>query len=290
MRKSRSEFVKLADVTVHVRRWGNPGAPKLFLLHGWLDSSATFQFLVDALNEDWDIIAPDWRGCGRSDWQHSPYWLLQYVADLERLLAFYSENDPARIVGHSLGGNVAGIFASIRPQRVSHLAILDAYGTGEYEPANLTMRLDRWLQEQVSEVRPRKAYTSVTDFARKLMANNPRLTQDQADFLATEFSIHAADGSVIPALDPYQRLKPPPQFDAEDFKRLWKSITAPVLLLIANESFLLKQFSIAPHELDERIGAFSHINVHRVDDAGHNLHHDQPEQVAQRLEAFMAPN
>ena len=41
-------------------------APKLFLLHGWMDVGASFQFLVDALHGDWHVIAPDLRGFGRS--------------------------------------------------------------------------------------------------------------------------------------------------------------------------------------------------------------------------------
>ena len=49
--------------------WGDPSSPKLFLLHGWMDVGASFQFLVDALERDWFAIAPDLRGFGRSAWQ-----------------------------------------------------------------------------------------------------------------------------------------------------------------------------------------------------------------------------
>jgi len=50
-----------------VLAWGAPDAPRLFLLHGWMDVAASFQFLVDALARDWCVIAPDLRGFGRSD-------------------------------------------------------------------------------------------------------------------------------------------------------------------------------------------------------------------------------
>lgn len=287
MKHSRSEYIDIAGMTIHVRRWGTPGMPRLVLLHGWLDSSATFQFLVDAMDEEWDIIAPDWRGCGRSGWQNSPYWILQYVADLDRLLDFYSEGEPAMLVGHSLGGNVAGIFAAARPHRVSRLIILDAYGTGDYEPEELHGRLDRWLRGQTPDKPAHQSYPDIPAFAQRLIRNNRRLTEEQALFLATEFSIHTVDGTVVPALDPYQRLRPPPILSADDYKRLWRLITAPVLLVIANESFLLNQFQRVPGELEQRIRCFQNIRVIRVDDAAHNLHHDQPQVIAQQAHFFL---
>ena len=47
----------------------------MVLLHGWMDVSASFQFLVDALRPDWDVHAPDWRGYGLSQWSGADsYW------------------------------------------------------------------------------------------------------------------------------------------------------------------------------------------------------------------------
>ena len=66
MKPSRSRFVTMRGLSYHVRTWGDPGARKLFLLHGWMDVSASFQFLVDALADDWHVLAPDWRGFGLS--------------------------------------------------------------------------------------------------------------------------------------------------------------------------------------------------------------------------------
>ena len=74
------------------------------MLHGWMDVGASFQFLVDALVRDWFVIAPDWRGFGRSEWCPDGYWFFDYLADLEALLDHYSPGEPACVVGHSLGG------------------------------------------------------------------------------------------------------------------------------------------------------------------------------------------
>ena len=66
MKKSRSEFINLRGLRTHVRHWGTAGAPKLFMLHGWMDVAASYQFVVDALSHDHYVIAPDWRGYGKT--------------------------------------------------------------------------------------------------------------------------------------------------------------------------------------------------------------------------------
>src|SRR5690349_21173648 len=122
MKKSESLFVDVRGLRYHVRAWGEEGAPVLFMLHGWMDVSASFQFVVDALRGDWRVLAPDWRGYGLTDWTHADsYWYPDYLGDLEALLAHFQPREPATLVAHSMGGNVACIYAGTRPQRVRRL-------------------------------------------------------------------------------------------------------------------------------------------------------------------------
>ena len=86
MKPARSHRVTLRGLDAHVLSWGEASAPKLFLLHGWMDVGASFQFLVDALAQSWYVIAPDLRGYGRSAWQPQGYWFADYIADLDALL------------------------------------------------------------------------------------------------------------------------------------------------------------------------------------------------------------
>ena len=87
MQTSRSEFHDIRGLRYHVRLWGEPKDPPLFLFHGWMDSSASFQFVVDSLRERWCVIAPDWRGFGLTARAHEGYWFPDYYADLDTLLA-----------------------------------------------------------------------------------------------------------------------------------------------------------------------------------------------------------
>src|SRR6201991_2311788 len=104
--RSESEFVTVRGVRLHVRRWGRADAPTLFMLHGWMDVAASFQFVVDALGGDWQVIAPDARGFGLSDWPVDAhggghYWFHEYLADLDALLDHYAPTGTVNLVGHS---------------------------------------------------------------------------------------------------------------------------------------------------------------------------------------------
>ena len=64
------------------------------------------------------MIAPDWRGFGRTFHRAPGYWFPEYLADLDDLLSKYSPTAPVRLVGHSMGGNIGGLHAGAMPGRV----------------------------------------------------------------------------------------------------------------------------------------------------------------------------
>src|SRR3954468_2086817 len=160
MRESRSEFVDVRGLRYHVRRWVAARAPKMVLLHGWMDVSASFQFLVDALRSEWDVYAPDWRGYGLTQWGAADcYWFPDYIADLDRLLDELEPEQPVNLVGHSLGGNVAALYAGIRPQRIATLVNLEGFGMAPTRAEQAPKRYARWLDE-LREPPALRAYAS----------------------------------------------------------------------------------------------------------------------------------
>ena len=88
------------------------------MLHGWMDVAASFQFVVDALADDRHVLALDWRGFGASDTPAADtYFFPEYLGDLELVLdaLFGRERAPIDLLGHSMGGNVAMLYAGVRP-------------------------------------------------------------------------------------------------------------------------------------------------------------------------------
>ena len=286
MKTSESQFLDIRGLRYHVRRWARPGAPKMVLLHGWMDVSASFQFLVDALRGEWDVYAPDWRGYGMTEWGKSDcYWFPDYLADLDFLLDAIERERPVNLVGHSLGGNVAALYAGVRPQRIAKLVNLEGFGLPPTRPEQAAKRYSRWLDE-LHERPGLRPYRDFGELARKLQSNNPRLTDERALFLARHWGKEEG-GQVVLRGDPAHKIVNPLLYRYEEVHAVWQQVTAPVLWIEATESDTLKRMSLDPAHLADRRAAFRTLRLVRMEQAGHMLHHDQPEVLAAHLEKFL---
>ena len=184
VKHARSHDVDLRGLAHRVLTWGDADAPPLFLVHGWMDVAASFQFLVDAFARERHVVAPDLRGFGGSAWQPQGYWFPDYVADLEALIERYAPDRPVDIVGHSLGGNVAMIYAGVRPSRVRRAVSLEGFGLPDQPPRTRRAAIAKWLDALASppSFRP---YANLAAVADRLQKDNPRLTRERAVFLAS---------------------------------------------------------------------------------------------------------
>ena len=282
---STTEQITVRDLRYGIRHWGNMDAPIVFFLHGWMDSSATFQFVVDSLRSSWHVIAPDWRGYGQSGWLSRPYWFPDYYADLHCILAHYCKS-PVRLVGHSMGANIASTYAGLRPERVSQLVMLDFLGLAVPVDTDGSQQLNKWLA--ALEIEPEmRGYKDHDALARRLMSVNHRLTEERAKFLSRSVSYVRRDGLVAMACDPWHKIPSPALYRVEDSMASWQRITAPVLMLVADEGFVHRRFSNSSEQFQQRLDCFKNHQIVTISDAGHNIQHDQPEQVASALEQFL---
>ena len=287
MKKSESLFVEIRGLRYHVRRWPRERAPRMFLLHGWMDVSASFQFLADALRGDWDVYAPDWRGYGLTQWGKSDsYWFADYIADLDRILEVFDPQNPVSLVGHSLGGNVATMYAGIRPQRVAKLVNLEGFGLASTRSEQAPKRYARWLDELHEPPRLR-AYRDFAELAERLRKTNPRLTSERAEFLAGHWGRDAGDGVLLRG-DPAHKIVNPVLYRYEEVRACWQQVSAPVLWVDAAQSDTLKRLGLNEAQHAERRAAFANLQYKTIEEAGHMLHHDQPEAVARLIEDFLA--
>jgi pimeloyl-ACP methyl ester carboxylesterase len=286
VRPSQSSYLEVRGLRYHVRRWERAGAPKMVLLHGWMDVSASFQFMVDALRREWDVYAPDWRGYGMTDWGKSDcYWIPDYIADLDLLLRQIEPEKPVNLVGHSLGGNVAALYAGIRPERVAKLVNLEGFGMAPTRPEQAPKRYARWLEE-LGEPPRLRPYASFTALAERLRQGNPRLTQERAGFLALHWGRQAENGGVVLRGDPAHKIVNPVLYRHEEVRACWEQVSAPVLWVDAAGSDTLKRIGLTAGQHAERRAAFRNLRHVTIPDAGHMLHHDQPEAVASLIEDF----
>lgn len=287
MKSSDSLFYPVRGLRYHVRRWpGNP-ARRVVLVHGWMDVSASFQFLVDALQGDWDVYAPDWRGYGLTDWGKSDcYWFPDYLADLDALLAQLQAEAPVNLVGHSLGGNVACLYAGVRPARIRRLVNLEGFGMSVTRPEQAPGRYARWLDE-LADGKGFKPYASFDALAERMRGSNPRLTPERAGFLARHWGKAREDGQVELRGDPAHKIVYPVLYRYEEARACWREVTAPVLWIDADESKALSRVGLDAEQYAERRAAFRNLRYATLSNAGHMLHHDQPEALARLIEEFL---
>jgi pimeloyl-ACP methyl ester carboxylesterase len=290
MKPSRTEFITVRGLRTHVRHWGRQGAPMIFMVHGWMDVGASFQFVADSLAGDWHVIAPDWRGFGKTDRSGTDtYWFPDYLADLDAMLDHYSPGAAVNLLGHSMGGNVVGIYAGVRPERVRRLINLEGFGMPAAAPEKAPRHYAKWLDElrQPAELR---TYPSVAAVAARLQKTNPRLSGERAAFLAPHWSApnDAGDWEILG--DPAHKKPSPILYRVEEVMACWSAITAPVMWVEALETNmwqLMGPKAEARIEVDRRLGHLKNVETHMMMDAGHMLHHDQPENLARLIETFL---
>lgn len=262
------------------------------MLHGWGDMSATWQFVVDGLAQGWRVLAPDWRGFGLSQWNYDSYWFPDYVADLDALLEYYSPNAPVRLVAHSMGGNVACLYAGLRPERVAGLVNLEGLGLPGRSPAEAPAQYAKWLLHTRDD--QQKGFRSYPDYAAlaaRLQNDNPRLSSEQAAFLAMHLGIEKTGDNgeleIHLAIDPCHRWPSPVPYRLEEAMAIWRQVTAPVLWVVAEESYVIKKiFDVTSADYRQRVACFQQLREVMLPDAGHNMQHDQPQKVAQWIDKF----
>jgi pimeloyl-ACP methyl ester carboxylesterase len=273
---------------MHITRWGpEPSASvsPIFLLHGWLDTGDTFQFMVDAFKRDWPLVALDWRGFGRSEWPQEGYWFPDYIGDLDAVLDQLSPDIPARLVGHSMGGNIAGMYAGIRPGRVRCLVNLEGFGLPRTTPAHAPARMRKWL-DQLKLPPQRKGYASFEELAGIIRFRYPLFSDAQAAFVAAAWGQLDTGGRVRLAGDPRHHWVNPVLYKREDTEACWRELRAPLLMLLGGDSELLAK--LGPDGSDDAFRALiPHIEIVRVSGAGHMLHIERPDLVAPLVEAFL---
>ncbi len=293
LRPARSLNIAVRGLQYHLQQWGTPqpGQPLLLMMHGFMDVGASFQFAVDAMARAGDaqrcIVAPDWRGFGltRSPAATDAYWFADYVGDLDAIVDALSPDSAVDLLGHSMGGNIVMTYAGVRPARIRRLINLEGFGLPDLPPEQAPGRLLTWLDE-LKQPKSLKPYASLAEVAQRLRSNNPRLPADKALWLAGHWSAQAADGRWHLRADAaHKRINPVPNRATEAIAT-WRLISAPLLWVQGEASRLDAHWGgrYSHAEFQQRLAQVPDVHQVQLADAGHMLHHDQPETLAAAIE------
>lgn len=283
MSSSSSDFVQIRGLRYHVRRWGKTDAPMLFLAHGWMDLSATFEKVVQHLIPNFQVLIPDWRGFGLSEWDPNGYWFPEYVGDLDALMDHYAPGQSIHLVGHSMGAQIAGLYAGLRPERVQRLAILDGLCLPEGDPSTIARRYRAWLN--ANRKRPSTpTYPDFNQLAQRVKKRHPKISDEMSLFIAHCWGEQGPDGVVKLASDPRHLLDMPRTYSQAESDAIWSCITAKTLFIDGGDSSFLK--GIDREEMARRRAQFRDRQEVVIEGAGHMLHFEVPDELGLALLAF----
>jgi pimeloyl-ACP methyl ester carboxylesterase len=296
LRPAKSVFVPIRGLNYHLLEWGQPqpGQASLWMLHGWMDVADSFQFVIDAMTQGRHIIAPDWRGYGLTDAGATDnFWFPDYLADLDALLDQYSPAQPIDLLGHSMGGNVAMLYAGVRPERIRRLINLEGFGMAPTRAAQAPKRYAQWMDE-LRQLRQGemglKSYPSADAVAERLRKNNPRLAADKAAWLAQRWARPNERGEWVIQGHPAHKVINAQLYRVDEAQEIFARISAPTLCVVASDDSL-QQWWKGSYTLTmffERMKAVPQVSHARLEDTGHMLHHDQPQALAALIEGFLS--
>jgi pimeloyl-ACP methyl ester carboxylesterase len=285
-RPVQHETLAVRGLQFQLYRWPStdpqPASPTTILLHGW---GETWQFVVDHLSPGRTLLAFDARGFGRTQWPADGYWFPDYLADLEAILDHESPHAAVDLVGHSMGGNVAMLYAGVRPERVRRLISLEGFGLPRTAAVDAPQRYREWLDD-LKRGTPFSMYDSFEQFVSVLARRNPRTGADHLDFIARSWGRQRADGRVELRADPRHKQVSPALYQRDQAEACWREITAVTHLLIGDQSELARRMG---EELKPEIlrPLFRELHCVTLPGAGHMMHHEQPQAVAELIESLL---
>lgn len=279
-------------VALSVHRWhpaaavaapaGACGATQALLLHGFLDVGYTWNRVATRLAAaGLDVVAPDLRGFGRSG--HVPdgayYHFPDYVADVRDLVAQAIER-PMLLVGHSMGGTVATLYAGTFPDEIARLVLMEGVGPMAEPPELGVLRMRRWLADLAKTRRTQRAMASREQALDKLAETHPRVPRET---LAEVLPHLLADGDPPRwAYDPLHRSTSPIPFSAALFASYARAVTSPTLFVGGGPH------GWHPPDEAERLTCFARLETLELPDAGHMMHWTHADAVADRILAAPA--
>lgn len=274
----RTQLIRVNDLRLLCRHWGDAAAPAVVLLHGLRGFSGTWRILAASLAGDYHFIALDQRGRGDSDWDpHHNYYTDAYLADLQGVVDQLALKRFA-LLGHSMGGTTSYVYASRHPERLAALIIEDIAPGSSIR--------GRGAERIVAEMATLpESFETWGEARRYWRAHRPGISEAALEQRVAENFRQTPDGKIAWRYDARgireTRMNP----DRSRIIDLWPVIgklDVPTLVIRGERS------DFCPAEtVDEMCRRNARIAQVSVPNASHYVHDDAPNQFAEHVREFL---
>lgn len=273
--------VKIPRGEIEYVRFGKAGGPKVLALHGWLDNHSSFEPLGPLL-PNFDLIIVDLPGHGDSF--HRPpgtsYHFIDWITDVDQILDALGW-EKANLMGHSLGGGIAAVYAGTFPNRVERLVLIESLApisdSSEAAPAQLNRAI---AEGKRLAARKPLLYKGIEEVVKLRMKATP-VTESSARNIIKKSMEQTPEGWRWKS-DPRCRLASPLRLSPEQVLAFVKNISCPTLAIMGNQGM---NFDVP--EMEARKKAWQNLAIRTVE-GQHHVHMDHPERVAPLIEAFLS--
>jgi pimeloyl-ACP methyl ester carboxylesterase len=281
MTESRDRFVIANRLRHHLLEWGDAGHVVL-LLHGFLEHAHAWDWVAPHLAEaGYHVFALDFRGHGDSDWIGAGgyYHFPDYVADLSGVVR--TLGGTAALVGHSMGGGAAILYAGTEPERVTALVSIEGIGVPDSKPEKAPERFATWLRDMEKVARRTRSPLALDAAVEKIKERFPRFSPDVAHHMAVWGTREEGAGRVW-KFDPLHQTRAPQPAYAAQARAFCRRVACPVLYVAGADSGSW----LPDDDLSERLSALRARCV-TVEGAGHHPHLERPEILSRLVIDFL---
>ena len=274
-------MIKANRLNLHLLEWGDAGVVVL-LLHGFLEHAHVWDWVAPRLADaGYHVFALDWRGHGDSEWIGAGgyYHFIDYVADLAALVRGLGGR--TALVGHSMGGGAALLYAGTEPDRVRALVSIEGLGVPDTHPGTVPERVVGWLRDLERTEQRVRGTISFDAAVKRLRSRFPRFSEAVARHLV-ELGTRDVKGERVWKFDPLHQTRAPQPTYVAQAREFWKRVTCPVLYVEGTQSVL----RLPPADVDERLIALRAQRV-AIPDSGHHPHLEQPDALLHALIDFL---
>ena len=279
-----SRFVQVAEPNLRVQVLeGGQGEPVL-LLHGGAGMAAQWEPLLSRLSSGFHIYAPDRPGCGLTDmFNYRDVPLREHAVNFVRATMDALGLKTANLVGNSMGGYFALVFAMAHPERVKRLVTVGepAGSSATIPPANRLLAMRGLNGLMYATVMKPGASATYEGFKRILVAHPDRLSPAYLDCCTAASEIPGATESWLTLLEDC-RITTGRSTLTYSLRPELSKLSMPTLLIWGDKD------SFGPPSLAREMAQWMpRGRAEVVPDAGHLAWLDRPDLVAGLIENFL---